>query len=148
MERVSGTEYTYILRVPFRTEKGILGKWISRFDIWPYLEAFTADAASEIAAELHGVPDLLIGNYSDGNLVASLLSNKLGVTQVRNLELCLKSTPSEKTKYKRDHIVREKLMKTGSIEFHSNSNIHIYKLAGIVPGSCLTLPCWTNSFLI
>ncbi|XP_076884820.1 sucrose synthase 2-like [Bidens hawaiensis] len=93
LERVSGTEYTYILRVPFRTEKGILGKWISRFDIWPYLEAFTTDAASEIAAELHGVPDLLIGNYSDRNLVASLLSNKLGVTQ------CNIAHALEKTKY-------------------------------------------------
>ncbi|KAI3682764.1 hypothetical protein L1987_82998 [Smallanthus sonchifolius] len=93
LERVSGTEYTYILRVPFKTEKGILGKWISRFDIWPYLEAFTTDAASEIAAELHGVPDLLIGNYSDGNLVASLLSNKLGVTQ------CNIAHALEKTKY-------------------------------------------------
>lgn len=41
------------------------------------------DAASEIAAELQGKPDLIIGNYSDGNLVASLLSHKLGVTQVR-----------------------------------------------------------------
>lgn len=42
------------------------------------------DAASEIAAELKGVPDLIIGNYSDGNLVASLLSYKMGVTQVRD----------------------------------------------------------------
>lgn len=41
------------------------------------------DAASEIAAELQGIPDLIIGNYSDGNLVASLLAYKLGVTQVR-----------------------------------------------------------------
>ncbi|KAI3690109.1 hypothetical protein L2E82_48084 [Cichorium intybus] len=39
------------------------------------------DAASRIAAELRGVPDLIIGNYSDGNLVASLLSYKIGVTQ-------------------------------------------------------------------
>ncbi|KAI3708798.1 hypothetical protein L2E82_38260 [Cichorium intybus] len=38
------------------------------------------DAASRIAAELRGVPDLIIGNYSDGNLVASLLSYKIGVT--------------------------------------------------------------------
>ena len=38
---------------------------------------------NEIAAELQGVPDLIIGNYSDGNLVASLLASKLGVTQVR-----------------------------------------------------------------
>ena len=42
------------------------------------------DAASEIAAELQGVPDLIIGNYSDGNLVASLLAHKMGVTQVRS----------------------------------------------------------------
>ena len=41
LERVSGTEHTHILRVPFRSEKGILRKWISRFDVWPYLETFT-----------------------------------------------------------------------------------------------------------
>ena len=40
------------------------------------------DAASEIVGELAGHPDLIIGNYSDGNLVASLLSHYLGVTQV------------------------------------------------------------------
>lgn len=40
LERISGTEYTHILRVPFRSEKGILRKWISRFDVWPYLETF------------------------------------------------------------------------------------------------------------
>lgn len=43
------------------------------------------DAASEISAELQGVPDLIIGNYSDGNLVASLLSYKMGVTQVKKI---------------------------------------------------------------
>eukprot|EP00257_Ricinus_communis_P015404 XP_015573313.1 sucrose synthase 2 isoform X3 [Ricinus communis] len=81
LERISGTENTYILRVPFRTQNGILRKWISRFDVWPYLETFADDASNEIAAELQGVPDLIIGNYSDGNLVASLLSYKLGITQ-------------------------------------------------------------------
>lgn len=40
LERVSGTEHSHILRVPFRTDKGILRKWISRFDVWPYLETF------------------------------------------------------------------------------------------------------------
>ncbi|CAH1434148.1 unnamed protein product [Lactuca virosa] len=93
LERVSGTEHTHILRVPFRTEKGILKKWISRFDVWPYLEKFAEDAASEISAELHGTPDLIIGNYSDGNLVASLLSYKMGVTQ------CNIAHALEKTKY-------------------------------------------------
>nr|XP_010938368.1 LOW QUALITY PROTEIN: sucrose synthase 4 [Elaeis guineensis] len=93
LERVMGTQHTYILRVPFRTEKGILRKWISRFDVWPYLETFAEDAASEMAAELHGTPDLIIGNYSDGNLVASLLSYKLGITQ------CNIAHALEKTKY-------------------------------------------------
>lgn len=93
LERVSGTEHSHILRVPFRTDKGILRKWISRFDVWPYLETFAEDAASEIAAELQGVPELIIGNYSDGNLVASLLASKLGVTQ------CTIAHALEKTKY-------------------------------------------------
>lgn len=93
LERITGTQNTYILRVPFRNDKGILRKWISRFDVWPYLETFTEDAASEIAAELQGAPDLIIGNYSDGNLVASLLSHKLGITQ------CNIAHALEKTKY-------------------------------------------------
>ncbi|XP_021280716.1 sucrose synthase 2 [Herrania umbratica] len=93
LERVSGTEHTHILRVPFRSEKGILRKWISRFDVWPYLETFAEDVASEIAAELQGIPDFIIGNYSDGNLVASLLAYKMGVTQ------CTIAHALEKTKY-------------------------------------------------
>ncbi|XP_052188073.1 sucrose synthase 2-like [Diospyros lotus] len=93
LERVSGTEHTHILRVPFRTEKGILHKWISRFDVWPYLETFTEDVSSEIVAELQSVPDLIIGNYSDGNLVSSLLAHKMGVTQ------CTIAHALEKTKY-------------------------------------------------
>ncbi|XP_059440363.1 sucrose synthase 2 [Corylus avellana] len=93
LERVSGTENAYILRVPFRSEKGILRKWISRFDVWPYLEAFAEDAASELVAELQGIPDFIIGNYSDGNLVASLLAYKMGVTQ------CTIAHALEKTKY-------------------------------------------------
>nr|AEH27530.1 putative sucrose synthase [Amorphophallus konjac] len=93
LERISGTQHCHILRVPFRTEKGILRKWISRFDVWPYLETFAEDASSEIAAELQGIPDLIIGNYSDGNLVASLLAYKLGITQ------CNIAHALEKTKY-------------------------------------------------
>ncbi|KAJ1412597.1 Sucrose synthase [Sesbania bispinosa] len=81
LERVSGTDFTHILRVPFRSDNGTLRKWISRFDVWPYLETYAEDVASEIAAELQGYPDFIIGNYSDGNLVASLLAYKMGVTQ-------------------------------------------------------------------
>lgn len=93
MERISGCEYSHILRVPFRTEQGILRQWISRFDVWPYLEKFAEDAGGEIVAELQGIPDLIIGNYSDGNLVASLLSHKMGVTE------CTIAHALEKTKY-------------------------------------------------
>ena len=45
------------------------------------------DVAVEIGKELQGKPDLIIGNYSDGNIVASLLAHKLGVTQVSSLRL-------------------------------------------------------------
>lgn len=41
LEKVFGTEYAHILRVPFRDEKGIVRKWISRFEVWPYLENYT-----------------------------------------------------------------------------------------------------------
>lgn len=47
------------------------------------------DAAVELSKELNGKPDLIIGNYSDGNLVASLLAHKLGVTQVWLIEFNL-----------------------------------------------------------
>lgn len=117
LERISGCEHSHILRVPFRTEHGIVRQWISRFDIWPYLENFaevrlvtsacaipmdvqrvklasvsSQDAANEIAAELQAVPDLIIGNYSDGNLVASLLSYKMGVTEVNIIAHIIQSS--------------------------------------------------------
>ena len=41
LEKVLGTEHSHILRVPFRTEKGIVRRWISRFEVWPYLETYT-----------------------------------------------------------------------------------------------------------
>ncbi|GAQ80888.1 sucrose synthase [Klebsormidium nitens] len=93
IERISGTEHARILRVPFRDARGILPQWISRFEVWPYLEEFTRESAFEIKAELGGQPDLIIGNYSDGNLVASLLSHRMHVTQ------CNIAHALEKTKY-------------------------------------------------
>ncbi|CAA3021881.1 sucrose synthase [Olea europaea subsp. europaea] len=93
LEKVFGTEHSHILRVPFRTDKGIVRKWISRFEVWPYMETFTEDVAKEIVAELQAMPDLIIGNYSEGNLAASLLAHKLGVTQ------CTIAHALEKTKY-------------------------------------------------
>ena len=40
LEKISGTQFSKILRVPFRTDKGVLRGWKSRFVIWPYLERF------------------------------------------------------------------------------------------------------------
>lgn len=94
IEPIEGTRNAIILRVPFLNTHGqVLPQWISRFEIWPYLERFSHDAEREILAELGDQPDFIIGNYSDGNLVASLLSQRLGVTQ------CNIAHALEKTKY-------------------------------------------------
>lgn len=94
LEPIVGTHSARILRVPFRRESGeVLPQWMSRFEVWPYLERFSREAAQAIEAELGDRPDLLIGNYSDGNLVATLLSEQLGVTQ------CNIAHALEKTKY-------------------------------------------------
>ncbi|XP_026402802.1 sucrose synthase 7-like isoform X2 [Papaver somniferum] len=81
LEPILDTKHSHILRVPFRTENGVVRQWISRFDIYPYLERFTQDATAKILDHLEGKPDLIIGNYTDGNLVASLMASKLGITQ-------------------------------------------------------------------
>ncbi len=81
-EAITGTKNARILRVPFRySDRQVVPHWISRFEVWPFLERFAADVEKEVLAELQGRPDLIMGNYSDGNLVASLLSQQLGVTQ-------------------------------------------------------------------
>jgi len=41
LEAIEGTKHSHILRVPFVTNKGVLRQWVSRFDIYPYLERFT-----------------------------------------------------------------------------------------------------------
>jgi sucrose synthase len=94
MEPITGTRNASILRVPFVNAAGeVLPHWISRFEVWPYLERFSLDAEREVLAELGGRPDFIIGNYSDGNLVASIMSQRLGVTQ------CNIAHALEKTKY-------------------------------------------------
>ncbi|XP_042039342.1 sucrose synthase 7-like [Salvia splendens] len=80
LEPVMNTKHSHILRVPFNTEAGVLQQWVSRFDIYPYLEKFTQDATSKIMEVMDGKPDLIIGNYTDGNLVASLMASKLDTT--------------------------------------------------------------------
>ncbi|KAG2667855.1 hypothetical protein I3760_15G133600 [Carya illinoinensis] len=81
LEPIVNTKHSHILRVPFRTENGVLRQWVSRFDIYPYLERFAQDATAKILELMECKPDLIIGNYSDGNLVASLMASKLGITQ-------------------------------------------------------------------
>jgi sucrose synthase len=94
LEPISGTENARILRVPFRSASGeVIPHWISRFEVWPYLERFAIEAQREIVAELSTKPDLVIGNYSDGNLVASIVGERLGVTK------CTIAHALEKTKY-------------------------------------------------
>jgi sucrose synthase len=94
LEAISGTEHARILRVPFRSLNGeIVPQWISRFEVWPYLERFAVEAQREIVAELTTRPDLVLGNYSDGNLVATIIGQRLGVTT------CTIAHALEKTKY-------------------------------------------------
>ncbi len=93
-EHVNGTENVHIIRIPFRNMDGsIVGRWITRFEVWPYLENFSREAEVEILARLDRRPDLIIGNYSDGNLAAYLMSQSLNVT------LCTIAHALEKTKY-------------------------------------------------
>lgn len=96
LEKVYGTDNTWILRVPFRelnANHNVTQNWISRFDIWPYLETYAIDAQKELLAEFKGKPDLIVGNYSDGNLVAFLLARQLKVTH------CTIAHALEKSKY-------------------------------------------------
>lgn len=93
-EKVFGSENTWIVRVPFRESTGdVVPHWISRFRIWPYLEQFAEDSKSVIAEELFGKPDLIVGHYTDGNLVAHRLAEDWGCTHAA----CVHAL--EKTKY-------------------------------------------------
>jgi sucrose synthase len=93
-EKIFGTEDSWIIRAPFRDLHGeIIADWISRFQIWPYLEEFATESKQLVAGELLGRPDLIIGHYSDGNLVAHRLADEFGVTH------CACVHALEKTKY-------------------------------------------------
>jgi len=94
IEPILGTRSARIVRVPFQERnRNVVPHWISRFEVWPYLERFAVEAERELRAELGGRPDIVLGNYSDGNLVASILAHRLGVTQ------CNIAHALEKTKY-------------------------------------------------
>lgn len=94
LEKVHDTYNAWILRVPLRDfNPNMTQNWISRFEFWPYLETYAIDAEKELLVEFKGAPDLIVGNYSDGNLVAFLLSRRLKVTQ------CNIAHALEKSKY-------------------------------------------------
>lgn len=93
-EKILGTEDSWIVRVPFHDSEGeVIPHWISRFQIWPYLEQFAEDSTHVVVSELMGKPDLILGHYSDGNLVAHRLAENLDVTH------CAVVHALEKTKY-------------------------------------------------
>jgi len=94
LEPIDGCRSAVILRVPFREEDGsVVRPFLSRFRVWPYLHRFSHEVEREAAAELGGRPDLILGNYSDGNLVAALIGTRLGVTHATIAHAL------EKTKY-------------------------------------------------
>jgi sucrose synthase len=94
LEKVIGAEDCWIIRVPFRDAFGNEHPdWISRFHIWPYLEQFAIESLDVTTREFMGLPDLIVGHYSDGNLVAHLMAGELGVTH------CACVHALEKTKY-------------------------------------------------
>lgn len=94
LEKIYRTNNCWILRVPFTDQQQeTVRHWISRFHIWPYLDRFAYDSRRELLAEFEGRPHLIIGNYSDGNLVATLLSDQMDVIQ------CTIAHALEKTKY-------------------------------------------------
>ncbi|QDU54519.1 sucrose synthase [Aeoliella mucimassa] len=93
-EKIHGSEDSWIIRAPFRDMQGeVLNDWISRFRIWPYLEAYAEESKQLVVTEMLGPPDLIIGHYTDGNLVASRLADDLNTTH------CACIHALEKTKY-------------------------------------------------
>jgi sucrose synthase len=118
LEKIFNTENAWILRVPFRDEHFNMKKeWVSRFQIWPYLERFAEDSIHELTSEFHGDPDLIIGNYSDGNLVSSLLSDHFGSIQ------CTIAHALEKPKYHLSDVYWQEKEDDYNFSIHFTSDI-------------------------
>ncbi len=78
LEKVDDTENAWILRVPFREfNPKVTQNWMSKFEIWGYLESFAIDAEAAILKQLGTCPILIFGNFRVGILVAFLLSRRL-----------------------------------------------------------------------
>jgi sucrose synthase len=81
LEKIHNTNNSHILRIPFNDSSGrVVSHWISRFKIWPYLERFALTAERELSNHFGEKPDLIMGNYSDGNLVAAIMAHDLDTT--------------------------------------------------------------------
>ncbi|MBK6406490.1 MAG: hypothetical protein IPF66_16465 [Holophagales bacterium] len=81
LEPIDGCRSAVILRVPFREADGsVVRSFLSRFKVWPYLPVSRARSGAG-RAEMGGRPDLILGNYSDGSLVAALIGMHPGVTR-------------------------------------------------------------------
>jgi sucrose synthase len=81
LEKIHGTQNARILRVPFQTgQPELTDNWMPKSEAWPYLETFAIDAEKALQAHFQGQIGLIIGNHSDGNLVAYLLARRLNVT--------------------------------------------------------------------
>lgn len=94
LEKIEGTENAWIVRVPFREfNPKVTQNWISKFEIWPYLETFAADAEPVLLDLMQGAPHLCIGHYSDGGIVAFLLARRFNAIQ------CHIAHSLEKSKY-------------------------------------------------
>jgi len=103
-ERILGTRNAWIMRVPFRNPDGsVHPTWISRFEVWPYLEQFALECQQLLEQECQGRPDAIIGNYSDGCLVASLVATWMGVIQVNIAHALEKSKYLFSALYWREH---------------------------------------------
>ncbi|CAA0392901.1 unnamed protein product [Arabidopsis thaliana] len=56
LESIFGTKYSNILRIPFETENEIVRRWVSRFDIYPYLKRFTKVKTIPILSDIPRPP--------------------------------------------------------------------------------------------
>eukprot|EP00887_Chlorella_sp_A99_P005770 scaffold1.g5770.t1 len=94
----TGGQYEYLGQNGARGAPGMAGQVVYILDQVRALEREMRqrlmDAGlEELLAELGSKPDFIIGNYSDGNLVATLMSHRMNVTQ------CNIAHALEKTKY-------------------------------------------------
>ena len=129
-EKIEGTENSYIIRVPFKHSDGSVHQdWVSRFHIWPYLETFAKEAESTIIKELKGKPDLIVGNYSDGNIVATLLSQSMEVMQ------CNIAHALEKSKYLFSDLYWKDMEKDYEFSFQYTADLLSMNMASFIVSS-------------